>query len=317
MKIAITGACGFIGFHTAKRFMNLGHTVLGLDNLNDYYDVKLKTDRLELLKSEGMLFEKIDISHQGALEVLTTFKPDLVIHLAAQAGVRYASINPRAYVESNLDGFFEVLEWIRRHPHVPLVYASSSSVYGNNSEVPFKESDSAAHPESFYAATKRANELMAESYHKTFGIKARGLRFFTVYGPYGRPDMAYFSFTHDLVNNRPLKVFHEGRAMRDYTYVDDIVDGIIAACFDTSSLEIFNLGHNHPYSIMDLIGCIEDYFGKKAAISFQEGPKGDVSRTFACIDKSQKILGFQPKVTLHDGMKRFLDWYHEYYSVKT
>jgi UDP-glucuronate 4-epimerase len=190
-----------------------------------------------------------------------------------------------------------------------LIYASSSSVYGNSSKVPFEEIDAADQPESFYAATKRSNELMAISYHKSFGIIARGLRFFTVYGPYGRPDMAYFSFTKDFLEGRPLKVFHQGQALRDYTYIDDIVEGILGALEDTAECSIYNLGHNHPYSTLELIGCIEEYFGQKAVIAFEQGPKGDVERTFASITKSQKALKFNPKVSLKEGMNKFLDWY--------
>jgi UDP-glucuronate 4-epimerase len=312
MKILITGVAGFIGFHTAFRLLKEGHEVLGVDNLNSYYDVKLKQARLKILKESGLNFELLDITQAGALNSLSHFKPDVFVHLAAQAGVRYASINPRAYLESNLQGFFEVLEWIRFHPHVPLVYASSSSVYGNNSTVPFSEGEKAADPESFYAATKRANELMAHSYHQTFGIKTRALRFFTVYGPYGRPDMAYFSFTQDYLDGKPLKVFHEGKALRDYTYIDDIVEGIIGAIHDTSSLAIYNLGHNQPYSILDLIDCIEGYFGKKAKLLYIDGPKGDVSTTFASIEKSKQALNFTPKVSLQEGMTHFLDWYVQY-----
>jgi UDP-glucuronate 4-epimerase len=204
MKILITGVAGFIGFHTAKRLLAEGHEVLGLDSLNNYYEVSLKQARLNLLKHPRFQFESIDISEKNGLNKATLFQPDVFIHLAAQAGVRYASINPRAYLEANLNGFFEVLEWIRTHPHVPLIYASSSSVYGNHTQAPFEESAKADKPESFYAATKRANELMAYSYHQSFGITVRGLRFFTVYGPYGRPDMAYFSFTQDFLQGKAL-----------------------------------------------------------------------------------------------------------------
>ena len=200
-------------------------------------------------------------------------------------------MNPRAYLESNFIGFFEVLEWVRQHKEVPLIYASSSSVYGNTSEAPFKEDDKADMPESFYAASKRSNELMAISYNKTFGIKARGLRFFTVYGPYGRPDMAYFSFTDAIVNKKPLKVFHQGQALRDFTYIDDIVDGIIAAIFHDSDCTVFNLGHNHPYTTLELISCIEDYFGQKAILDFVEGPKGVVNVTYGSVEGSHDRVG--------------------------
>lgn len=315
MKICITGACGFIGFHTAKRLLQEGHQVLGLDNLNDYYDPSLKHARLSILKDHGMHFEKVDISQKNAFECVSMFKPDIFLHLAAQAGVRYASVNPRAYLESNLMGFFEVLEWIKMNPQVPLVYASSSSVYGNTSIVPFDESDKADTPESFYAATKRSNELMAMSYHKTFGITARGLRFFTVYGPYGRPDMAYFSFTDAICQDKTIKVFHEGKALRDFTYIDDIVEGIVMAIHDKSPCTVYNLGNNQPQSTLELIAIIEEYFGKKAKIEFTEGPKGDVNMTYASIQKSQDALGFQPSTSLKEGMHAFLDWYKQFFLL--
>ena len=315
MKIVITGACGFIGFHSARKLLELGHSVLGIDNLNDYYDVNLKHERLKILQQEQMQFLKSDINDRATYDQISAFAPDVFLHLAAQAGVRYASINPKSYFESNLSGFFHVLEWIRAHKHVPLVYASSSSVYGNLSQVPFSEAEPADQPESFYAATKRANELLAISYHKTFGITARGLRFFTVYGPYGRPDMAYFGFTKALLENKPLQVFHEGQARRDFTYITDIVDGIIGAIFCNKECEVYNLGHSHPHSTLDLIRCIESYFDKKAVLDFVEGPKGDVNVTFADTQKAKMDLGFDPKIDLKEGMKEFLSWYESYYSL--
>lgn len=313
MKIVVTGACGFIGYHTSKKLLELGHEVFGIDNLNDYYDPKLKMDRLSLLQTQGMQFLKSDICQDSTYEAISHFKPDIFLHLAAQAGVRYASINPKSYFDSNLTGFFNVLEWIKDHKHVPLVYASSSSVYGNTDVIPFTEQDSTSCPESFYAATKKANEMMAISYHKTFGIKARGLRFFTVYGPFGRPDMAYFSFVKDIIDGRPLKIYHEGKAKRDFTHISDIVDGIVGALFCEAPCEIYNLGHSHPYSTLELVSTIESYLDQKAKLEFVEGPKGDVAITYADHTKATKDLGFLPKIDLKDGMKDFLDWFSSYY----
>lgn len=315
MKIVVTGACGFIGFHTAKKLLELGHEILGIDNLNDYYDVKLKMDRLKILEDLGLKFVKADITEASTYEIISSFKPEKFLHLAAQAGVRYAAINPKSYYESNLNGFFQVLEWIRHHRDVPLIYASSSSVYGNCETIPFSENQSACDPESFYAATKRANELMAISYHKTFGIVVRGLRFFTVYGPYGRPDMAYFSFAKDIKENRAIKVYHQGEAKRDFTHISDIVSGIIGALFCDKSCQIYNLGHSHPYSTIELISIIEKHFDKKAKLDFVEGPKGDVYITYADFKKAALDLNFEPKINLKEGMQDFLSWFETYSSL--
>lgn len=313
MKLVVTGSCGFIGFHTALRLLDLGHQVLGIDNMNDYYEVSLKESRLAILLKRGLKFVKADVADPTTYDVISEFSPDIFLHLAAQAGVRYASINPQSYFHSNLQGFFQVLEWIRTHKHVPLVYASSSSVYGNCDKAPFQETEAACDPESFYAATKRTNELMAISYHKTFGIVARGLRFFTVYGPYGRPDMAYFSFTKDILEGKVLKVYHEGKAKRDFTHIHDIVDGILGALFCKNTCEVYNLGHSKPYSTLELISLIEESLGKKAVIEFVDGPKGDVSLTFADCHKASKDLGFFPHIDLPQGLEEFIQWYKEYY----
>ena len=313
MKVMITGVTGFIGFHLAKKLLQTGHQVFGVDNLNDYYDQNLKLDRLKILEKEGLVFKKLDIAEPNCYAFFDEVEPDILVHLAAQAGVRYAEKNPRSYNHSNLIGFAEILEWTRLNKHVPLVFASSSSVYGNHSKAPFNENERCDHPESFYAATKRANELCALSYHKTFGIKAIGLRFFTVYGPWGRPDMAYFSFTDKLLKNQPIEVYHEGKALRDYTYIDDIVDGIIKAMQDKTPFAIYNLGNHKPHSIMSLIHEIEKYFGKKAEIVFKQSPKGDVDITYADVDLAQKNLGFSPKTSLEKGLASFFDWYKSYY----
>lgn len=313
MKVMITGVAGFIGFHLAKKLMQNGHQVFGVDNLNDYYDPKLKMDRLAILEKQGLVFKKRDIAEADCYTFFDEVNPDIIVHLAAQAGVRYAEKNPGAYNHSNLIGFAEILEWVRAHKHIPLIFASSSSVYGNDSKAPFSEKEPCVDPESFYAATKRANELCALSYHKTFGIKAIGLRFFTVYGPWGRPDMAYFSFTQKLLNDESIDVYHEGKALRDYTYVDDIIDGIMQAMADHTPFAIYNLGNHQPHSIMALIGEIERYFGKKGNLVFKQSPKGDVDMTFANIDLAHKQLGFLPKTSLEEGLKAFFDWYKAYY----
>jgi len=313
MKVALTGVAGFIGFHLASKLLDEGHHVFGIDNLNDYYEVSLKKDRLKILEKKGLKFQKLDLIEASTYDFLDKNKPDILIHLAAQAGVRYASINPRSYNESNLLGFAEILEWVRLNKHVPLVFASSSSVYGNSSTPPFSENERCDDPESYYAATKRSNELCASSYHKTFGIKAIGLRFFTVYGPWGRPDMAYFSFTDKIMKNEPIDVYHEGKALRDYTYIDDIVAGIMAAMHDKTPFAIYNLGNHSPHTILSMIEIIEKACGKKAKIEFKQSPKGDVNVTFANIDLAEKNLGFFPKTSLQEGILKFTDWYKSYY----
>lgn len=307
--IFITGILGFIGFHTAIKLYEMGHTVLGIDNLNDYYDPRWKILRLEELKKNSIIIHNLDLTDfKGLKELIWQINPDKIIHLAAQAGVRYSLENPDAYMQSNCLGFYHLLEAVKSKK-IPILYASSSSVYGQNTNVPFSENDPTEKPMSLYAATKKSNELFAHSYHLLFGIPLIGLRFFTVYGPYGRPDMAYFSFTEKILNDEPIKVYQEGNLKRDFTYISDIVDGIISALKFPIQHGIFNLGNRNPVSVNDLIFFIEKNLEKKAIRIDEKAPLSEVLITYADIEKSQKILNFSPKITLEDGIKKFIDWY--------
>lgn len=308
-RIFITGIAGFIGFHLALALKKRGDYVIGCDNFNAYYDPALKQERARLLADSGIPVIACDIIDKERIE--TELKDGAITHfvnLAAQAGVRYSLKNPDAYVHSNLNGFVQILEALRRFPEIKLVYASSSSVYGLNTKIPFSESDPVSLPASFYGATKRSNELIAHSYHHIHGISCTALRFFTVYGPC-RPDMAYYSFTKAILDGETIPVFGEGKLMRDFTYIDDIINGTIAAIDLGAQCEIFNLGNNTPVSVLDLISTLELHLGKKAQILFQASPPGDVPITFADISKSQQTLGFQPKTSLKEGLKHFTDWY--------
>jgi len=303
-KIFITGIAGFIGFHLALALKHRGGHVVGCDNFNPYYDPELKKERAKLLKTAGIPVFDADIRSLQLSE-----KPTHFVHLAAQAGVRYSIEHPESYVANNLDGFFHILELCRKDPAMKLIYASSSSVYGLNEKIPFSESDPTDRPASFYGATKKSNELMAHAYHHLFGIPVTGLRFFTVYGPWGRPDMAYFSFTRSILEGKPIPVFHEGKTKRDFTYIDDIVKGAIAAIDLGAECEIFNLGNNHPESVLTLIELIETFTGKKAIKEFLPAPPGDIVTTYADISKAQKLLGFNPEVSLEQGMEQFVKWF--------
>ena len=310
--ILVTGMAGFVGFHLAKSLKMRGDIVYGIDNFNDYYDPKLKIARVNELSNLKLSVEKADICDKEYLEKLVKDKGiETIVHLAAQAGVRYSLENPGAYVKANVEGFLNVLEVCRNHPHIKLVYASSSSVYGLNTKIPFSIDDRTDRQASLYGATKKSNELFAATYNHLFGIKVTGLRFFTVYGPWGRPDMAYYQFTKDIIENRPIKVFNHGKMKRDFTYIDDIVDGIIASIDLGENNAIFNLGNNQPENLMDMIESIENSLGKKAIKIFEPMQKGDVVETFADIDQSIKKLNFSPKVKLQDGIDRFVKWYLE------
>ena len=302
-KIFITGIAGFIGFHLALALKQRGDHVIGCDNFNPYYDPELKKERAKLLKAAGISVSAVDIR-----SLQLTEKPTHFVHLAAQAGVRYSIQHPESYVANNLDGFFHILELCRKDPQMKLIYASSSSVYGLNEKIPFSESDMTDRPASFYGATKKSNELMAHSYHHLFGIPVTGLRFFTVYGPWGRPDMAYFSFTRSILEGKPIPVFHGGNTERDFTYIDDIVKGTIAAIDLGAPCEIFNLGNNHPESVLTLIALIEKFTGKTAIKEFLPTPPGDIVTTYADISKAHKQLGFQPTTSLEKGMEQFVKW---------
>jgi len=326
--ILVTGAAGFIGFHTIKALIQSGaEKIIGIDNLNNYYDPLLKKGRLnELLKHSDIFdFEKLDIADSESIkEVFKKHKPKTVIHLAAQAGVRYSIDNPEAYTQSNLIGFTNILEAVRHNDVNHLVYASSSSVYGANTQLPFSTPHQTDHPVSFYAATKKSNEAMAFSYSSMYGVPMTGLRFFTVYGPYGRPDMAYFKFTQNIFNDKPITIYNNGDMMRDFTYIDDIVSGVVACAegipetcsFGNYSVphKLYNIGHNKPENLGHFITILEELIGKEAQKEYMPIQTGDVLSTFADINDIQKDLGFKPETSLREGLKRFVDWYKIFYN---
>ena len=313
----VTGAAGFIGFHLSKRLLEMGETVIGVDNLNKYYDVSLKKGRLKILKShENFTFHKIHLQDLHALENIFEQGPvDRICNLAAQAGVRYSLKDPFAYQKSNLEGFLNILEMARKHGTKNLVYASSSSVYGNNRKVPFSVDDRVDTPVSLYAATKKANELMAHAYSHLYQIPCTGLRYFTVYGPWGRPDMALFLFTEAILKKRPIEVYNYGEMKRDFTYIDDVVDGTIKALERPAPFEIFNLGNSNTVGLLDFIGALEEELGEKAEKKMMPIQPGDVPATSADIEKSRQLLGFNPKTSLKEGIRKFVAWYREHYNV--
>jgi UDP-glucuronate 4-epimerase len=318
----VTGAAGFIGYHLCKSLLEQNINVVGIDNLNDYYIVELKNDRLNNLKKyKNFIFYRCDISNKDELiNIFKTVKPRIVINLAAQAGVRYSIENPDSYIQSNLIGFFNILESCRNYKVDHLVFASSSSVYGNNKKVPFSTSDMVDKPVSLYAATKKADELMAYAYSNLYNIAVTGLRFFTVYGPYGRPDMAYFSFTNNIKNNKVIKVFNNGDMYRDFTYIDDIVEGInlvinkipIPDEFGVR-YKIYNIGNNKPVRISKFISILEKEIGKCAEKEYLPMQDGDVYETYADIDDLIMDTGFKPKTSIEEGLKKFVDWHNNYY----
>lgn len=336
LRVLVTGAAGFIGFHLTEYLLKSNYEVIGIDNLNDYYDVALKKDRLSVLnESSDFKFVYCDISNSEELiSVFDKYKPFYVINLAAQAGVRYSITNPKAYVDSNLVGFMNVLEACRRYPVNHLIYASSSSVYGGNSKVPFSTEDNVDHPVSLYAATKKSNELLAHSYSHLYDIPTTGLRFFTVYGPYGRPDMAYYSFTQKIINGDVIEVFNNGNLERDFTYVDDIVecinliltrppkkseswnekDGKTSESF--APYKIYNIGNNNPVKLMDFIRVIESKVGKTAKFEYKEMQLGDVLKTYADISDLYEMLKFKPSTNIEEGISKFVNWYKSYYNIK-
>lgn len=321
-RVVVTGAAGFIGFHVSKQLLQSGTVVLGIDNLNTYYDVSLKENRLKLLEAlPSFEFQKVELSDFGRLSSLfEAFKPDAVVHLAAQAGVRYSLQNPLTYADSNLSGFVNMLECCRNYNIQHLVFASSSSVYGANSKVPFAESDVADKPISLYAATKRANELMAYTYSHLFKIPCTGLRFFSVYGPWGRPDMAYFKFTRAILNNEAIDVFNDGNLERDFTYVSDVVAAVEKTLHLLPDQEqgvpykIFNIGNHQPVSVNYFIQTLETIIGKKAIIRHLPMQEGDVPKTFADISAIKGAIGFTPGTDLKKGLTEFVNWYKTYYK---
>lgn len=316
-SILVTGAAGFIGFHLARRLLERGNQVIGVDNLNPYYDVTLKKARLDRLKPlNGFFFYKEDIQNlSGLKEIFQKHSIDRVCNLAAQAGVRYSLKDPFTYQKSNLEGFLNLLELAREYEISNFVYASSSSVYGDNPKIPFSVDDRVDSPVSLYGATKKANELMAHAYSHLFGIPCTGLRFFTVYGPWGRPDMALFLFTDAILNDRPINVYNYGRMKRDFTYVDDVVEGTMAALEKPFAYEVFNLGNSDPIELMDFIGIIEEELGREAQKNLMPLQPGDVLETSADIGKSKDMLGFSPKTPTREGIRKFLAWYRQYYKV--
>ncbi|MBD9427210.1 NAD-dependent epimerase [Pseudomonas sp. PDM15] len=335
MKILVTGAAGFIGFHTARALLERGDEVTGIDNLNDYYEVSLKEARLaELTPYANFSFQKMDISDREQMSQLFSFgRFDRVVHLAAQAGVRYSLENPHAYADSNLVGFLNVLEGCRQHQIAHLVYASSSSVYGANETMPFSVHDNIDHPVSLYAATKKSNELMAHAYSHLYGIPATGLRFFTVYGPWGRPDMSPFLFTRAILGGRPLQVFNQGKHRRDFTYIDDIVEGVIrvlarapSANSEWSGLSpdpasskapwrVYNIGNSQPVELLTYIELIENALGKTTTKTLLPLQPGDVEHTYADVSELIKDIGYEPKTSVEDGIEKFISWYRSFYKV--
>jgi UDP-glucuronate 4-epimerase len=309
-RVWITGAAGFIGYHAAKALLAEGHEVLGLDNFNDYYEVSLKRWRQELLGAE--IIEADILDRDRWEDRVKSFKPTHVLHLAAQAGVRYSLVNPQAYVRSNIDGFLVVLEWMRNHPDTKLVYASSSSVYGLNAQLPYSIKDRTDHQASFYGVTKKSNELMAAAFSHLYGFSTVGLRFFTVYGPFGRPDMALFGFTDKILKGEPIDLYNFGEMQRDFTYIDDIVAGTLAALDYQGKTEVFNLGNHAPVSLKRFVEVLEGALGKKAECRLMPLQPGDVLATYADITESSAELGFHPRVSLEQGVPRFVEWYGMY-----
>lgn len=333
-KILVTGSAGFIGFHVARKLLLENHLVIGLDNLNSYYDVTLKQARLnELKKIANFQFYQIELTDHNAIKNLfLQEKITKVVHLAAQPGVRYSIENPSAYIDSNIVGFLNILEACRHHQIKHLVFASSSSVYGANKKIPFSINDNVDHPISLYAATKKSNELMAFTYSHLYNIPITGLRFFTVYGEWGRPDMAVFKFTKAIINDEPIEVYNHGKMQRDFTYIDDIIEGIMRVLnhiplADQSPdpnliiekkppYQLYNIGNNNPVELMELIETIEHYVGKKAIKKMLPMQQGDVLRTYADVDDLIKDVGFQPRTPLTIGIKNFVEWYLNFYQVK-
>jgi UDP-glucuronate 4-epimerase len=334
-NILVTGAAGFIGFHLSKRLIREGYKVTGIDNLNDYYDVNLKKSRLAILdKIPDFSFEKIDLTDKEKINILfEKSRFNFVVNLAAQAGVRYSLQNPYAYIESNIIGFMNILEACRNHPVKHLVYASSSSVYGANTRMPFSVHHNVDHPISLYAASKKANELMAHTYASLYKIPSTGLRFFTVYGPWGRPDMALFLFTKAIYEGKPIDVYNHGRMKRDFTFIDDIVEGMVRLIPkspesdpewsgnhpDPSSsfapYRIYNIGNNKPVELMKFIETIENHIGKKAIKNYMDIQKGDVPATYADVDDLMNDVGFKPDTSIEEGVGHFIEWYKEYYKI--
>ena len=332
-KILITGAAGFIGYHLSQKLLKEGHEIYGIDNLNSYYDPALKQARLVQLQVSNFKFQQLDLqNYEGLTKVFTEFQPDIVINLAAQAGVRYSLENPRSYIESNLDGFFNILEASRQHGVNNFIYASSSSVYGNNEKSPFSETDNVDHPVSLYAATKKSNELIAHTYSHLYKMTTVGLRFFTVYGPWGRPDMAYYFFTKAILEGKKIQLFNQGLNLRDYTYIDDIVESIKRMLDGFDSLQpavendqytatkspyyhLFNIGGSNPVPVLEFVEILENALGKKAIRELVGFQAGDVFSTEAETKTLESFINFKPTITLKEGLGEFVEWYLRYYRI--
>jgi UDP-glucuronate 4-epimerase len=330
-KVLITGAAGFIGYHLSQKLLKEGYEIYGIDNLNDYYDPALKQARLVQLQVSNFKFQQLDLqNYEGLTEVFTEFQPDIVINLAAQAGVRYSLENPRSYIESNLDGFFNILEASRQHGVNNFIYASSSSVYGNNEKSPFAETDNVDHPVSLYAATKKSNELIAHTYSHLYKMTTVGLRFFTVYGPWGRPDMAYYFFTKAILEGKKIQLFNQGLNLRDYTYIDDIVESInrmlggLDSLLPTGEIDqytavkspyyhLFNIGGSNPVPVLEFVDILEEALGKKAVKELVGFQAGDVFSTEADTKALESFINFKPTIDLMQGLSRFVAWYKSFY----
>lgn len=325
-RYLITGGAGFIGFYLSKALLEKGAEVVGLDNLNDYYEVSLKEERLAILRGlEGYRFVKADLSDKETVfRLFEEYRPQIVVNLAAQAGVRYSIDNPDAYIQSNIVGFFNILEACRHYPVEHLVFASSSSVYGGNKKVPFSTQDQVDQPVSLYAATKKSNELMAYSYSKLYQIPLTGLRFFTVYGPMGRPDMAYFKFAKKIMADEPIQIYNNGDMLRDFTYIDDIITGVENILCNPPSTDengaaykIYNIGNNKPEKLMDYIAVLEKCLGKEATKEFLPMQPGDVYETYADVTDLMRDYGFKPSTTIEEGLSKFAEWFKNYYREET
>ena len=321
MNILITGSAGFLGYHLSKKILNQNLKVFGLDNINNYYDVKLKKERIsDLKKNKKFIFYKVDLSNYKKLSnIVKKNKIDYIIHLAAQAGVRYSIENPRIYFNSNLEGFFNILEVSRHNQVKHLIFASTSSVYGNTKQLPSKENDNTDKPLSFYAATKKSNEILAFSYSNIYKLPCTGVRFFTVYGPYGRPDMALFKFTKNIINNQPIELYNKGNHFRDFTYIDDIVDGIYSLIKKQSKksipYEIFNIGNGTPKKLLDYLKHIERNLNKISKTKKMPLQVGDILKTHSNINKLKKYTSYKPKTNIKIGISRFIEWYKDYYRT--
>jgi UDP-glucuronate 4-epimerase len=332
-SVVVTGAAGFIGYSVARALLQRGDSVIGVDNLNDYYDVSLKEARLrDLAPFERFEFVKADIADEARVREVFESRPSRIVHLAAQAGVRYSLVNPHAYIDSNIRGFLNVLEAARAGGIEHLVYASSSSIYGANTRQPFSEHQNVDHPISLYAATKKANELMAHTYAHLFGIPSTGLRFFTVYGPWGRPDMALFKFTRGILNDEPIPIYNRGQMVRDFTYVDDVVEGVLRVLDRPATADegwngndpdpatshapyrIYNIGNDRPVLLLDYIAALERTLGKKAKLDLQPMQPGDVASTQADVTELERAIGFRPRTSIDEGIRRFVEWYRGYYG---